>query len=93
MIKTYYIEVQGKVQGVGFKYYTLNKALELNIKGTVKNARDDIVEIICQGSEKQINKFISEIQKGPVLSVITNIIIEEQTKSNNVKFIDFKIIS
>lgn len=44
----------GRVQGVGFRFFTLQQAGKLGIKGTVRNRIDGSVEVIAQGSENQI---------------------------------------
>lgn len=45
MQKAAFIHVFGRVQGVGFRYYTNMKALELHIKGFVENKPDGSVYI------------------------------------------------
>ena len=70
-MKTIYIYIEGKVQEVGFRYFTLQKATVYNIKGTVKNnLTRRSVEIYCQGKGKDLEQFINKLRKGPALSVI-----------------------
>lgn len=45
----------GRVQGVGFRFFTLQQAGKLDLKGTVRNCIDDSVEVIAQGTEDQIS--------------------------------------
>ncbi|MFT4303294.1 MAG: acylphosphatase [Candidatus Woesearchaeota archaeon] len=85
---TYHIIVEGRVQGVGFRYFTMTKALKYHIKGSVQNIKNS-VEIYCQGEKETINKFINDIRKGPQLSLITNFIINEVKIQD---FKDFKIL-
>ena len=47
--------VFGRVQGVGFRFFTLQQAGKLGLKGTVRNCIDDSVEVIAQGTEDQIS--------------------------------------
>ena len=44
----------GRVQGVGFRFFTLQQAGKLGLKGIVRNRIDGSVEVIAQGSENQI---------------------------------------
>ena len=69
----YEIKVTGRVQGVGFRFYAFNKALEIGIKGWVKNSRDYGVEVVAQGSETDVNTFIDYLQIGPPLARVDKI--------------------
>jgi acylphosphatase len=50
MSKQVRIIVEGRVQGVSFRYYTEGKAKELQLKGTVRNLSNGSVEIVARGS-------------------------------------------
>ncbi|PKP49853.1 MAG: hypothetical protein CVT92_14890 [Bacteroidetes bacterium HGW-Bacteroidetes-1] len=45
MIKAVIIQIFGRVQGVGFRYYTVHKAMELGVYGFVQNKGDGSVYI------------------------------------------------
>lgn len=68
-----YIRVYGLVQGVGFRFFVLEKANLFNIKGSVKNLDDGSLEIIAQGSEQSLTRFLSFVKIGPLLSRIENL--------------------
>jgi acylphosphatase len=76
-IKTYRVILSGRVQGVGFRYFVESIAPEYNIKGYVRNTFNRKVEVVCQGEEGDLEKFINEIKKGPSFSFVTNAEIEE----------------
>ncbi|HKI88828.1 MAG TPA: acylphosphatase, partial [Draconibacterium sp.] len=61
----YEINIKGRVQGVGFRYFTQKKANEFHIKGWVKNSPDGRVEIVAQGDETDVNTFIDHLKMGP----------------------------
>lgn len=65
MIKHYNIHVSGKVQGVGFRYHTRMKAIELKIKGFVQNKPDRSVYIEAEGEEETLNEFLAWCKHGP----------------------------
>lgn len=69
----YSIIVDGRVQGVGFRYFTQMEAFKLELTGWVKNLIDDKVKIEVQGSETKVLKFISSIKRGNGFSRIDNI--------------------
>ena len=60
--KAYKIAVKGKVQHVGFRYWTECQALKLNIKGFVKNSVDEsIVELEVEGTSDRMEAFLKAI--------------------------------
>ena len=69
----YEIKIIGKVQGVGFRYFTHQKATEIGIIGWVKNSRDGGVLIIVQGDKIDLNTFINYLQIGPARARVDNI--------------------
>lgn len=60
----YYIVVEGRVQGVGFRYFCQMNASNLNLTGWVRNMDNGMVEMEVQGDEKILIKFINIISKG-----------------------------
>ncbi len=70
------ITVMGYVQGVGFRYYIYRNAVRIGIVGYVKNLFNGNVFIECEGSEAQLEEFISITKCGPISSDVTNIDIE-----------------
>ena len=78
MNKAYHILIEGKVTGVGFRFATYKKAHELtNLCGYVKNANHYIVEVVIQGDEVEVNKFIHWLQKGPSTARVDKLQINE----------------
>ncbi|MDD3403087.1 MAG: acylphosphatase [Hespellia sp.] len=57
-----HIIFHGRVQGVGFRYYAVNKARALGASGWVKNLYDGTVEMEIQGTELQIEELILFLQ-------------------------------
>lgn len=88
-VKSVYIVVKGRVQGVGFRYFALYKAEELNIAGWVRNTSDGKVEIEATGEPDNINTFIDRVRIGPARSVIESISISEFTTART--FTNFSI--
>jgi len=67
------IRVYGKVQGVGFRYYTHKKAVEFNITGFVQNKSDGSVYIEAEGEEEKLDAFILWCNEGPGWARITKV--------------------
>jgi acylphosphatase len=89
-IKTYKILVSGRVQGVGFRYFSQSRASKYNIKGFIRNIYDNKVEIVCQGEEEELEQFINEVRKGPAFSVVSDIEKEEIKKPQKYNSFDIK---
>ena len=65
MKKTASIKISGKVQGVGFRYYTKKKAEECSINGFVQNKADGSVYIEAHGEKIDVETFTDWCKKGP----------------------------
>ncbi|MEE4256679.1 MAG: acylphosphatase [Bacteroidales bacterium] len=65
MLKTHSIKVYGKVQGVGFRFYTQKTAVEMGVKGYVKNERDGSVYIEAEAPADIIESFLHWVSEGP----------------------------
>ena len=77
-MKRLHIFVAGIVQGVGFRFFTDRVAKELNIKGFVKNLPDGRVEIVAEGEEEALNKFLERIREGPRLAKVEKVDVREE---------------
>ena len=65
-IKTYKVLLSGRVQGVGFRYFTESVADKYSVKGYVKKTPEGKVEMLCQGEEEEVRTFIDEAGRGPL---------------------------
>jgi acylphosphatase len=52
---------EGWVQGVGFRFSAERAALSLGLKGWVRNLPDGGVEVVCEGGEEELKKFLEKI--------------------------------
>jgi acylphosphatase len=57
--------VRGRVQGVGFRWYTERAALREGLHGWVRNAPDGAVEIEVEGDLEAVARFEAAIAQGP----------------------------
>jgi acylphosphatase len=90
IIKTYKVLLSGRVQGVGFRYFTESVADKYGIKGYVKNTPDGEVEVLCQGKEENVRIFIDDISRGPSFSVITGIAKQDIIDSKSYNIFEIK---
>ena len=57
--------VSGRVQGVGYRYWTVGEARRLGLDGWVRNLTDGRVEILVLGAEEQVERLESACHGGP----------------------------
>jgi acylphosphatase len=57
--------VRGRVQGVGFRWYVLNHAQSLGIRGWVANTSDGSVEVVGLATSATLDEFDALLEKGP----------------------------
>lgn len=57
--------VHGNVQGVGFRWWTRSRALELGLTGYAKNLADGRVEVVAEGAEGDVEKLKTLLEEQP----------------------------
>lgn len=57
------LHFSGRVQGVGFRYHTLQLAKGFEVSGHVKNLSDGRVLVEAEGSEDEVIGFRAEIEE------------------------------
>lgn len=78
-VKSVYILISGRVQGVGFRYFTQYKAREFQIFGWARNTPDGKVEIEASGELKNLEAFIDWMKTGPTRAVIKTFTVSDIT--------------
>ena len=53
--------ISGQVQGVGFRWWTRARALELGLVGWAKNLPDGRVEVVCEGSRYACEALLARL--------------------------------
>lgn len=89
-MKTIKAVVSGKVQGVGYRMSTRNRAKQLNLRGYVQNLNNGNVEIVARGEDASVNSLIEWAKSGPPSAVVDNLEIEVVSE-NLEEFEDFTI--
>lgn len=88
-MKSVYIQIGGRVHGVGFRYFAQVKASELGISGWVCNTLDEKVEIEAEGEPENLELFLDWMKIGPARAIIRTYLVSEITPVRN--FTDFSI--
>lgn len=84
--------ISGKVQGVGFRFFTEQIANNMKLKGFVKNLNDGRVEIVAFfNTNEQMKKFEKLLKNGNKYSNIENIEKKPLDEGYPFQFNSFKI--
>lgn len=59
------LRITGRVQGVGFRWFTRRSADDLGVRGSVRNRPDGSVEIHAEGTESSLERFEERVRRGP----------------------------
>ena len=79
------IVVHGRVQGVCFRYFIKEKAMDIGLNGYVRNLEGDKVEIVAEGTEEKIREIIKHARIGPPLARVLEINIDYSEPTNEYK--------
>jgi acylphosphatase len=81
--------VYGKVQGVGFRYFSQMKAVQYDVRGWVKNSEEGAVEILAEGTQGNLDLFIEDVRRGNPFSKVNDVIVQDTNKTDSYQ--SFKI--
>lgn len=62
----------GFVQGVGFRFTTIDIARSYAVAGFVRNTEDGAVEVVAEGDEETLKGFVEAIQLSPLRRYINS---------------------
>jgi acylphosphatase len=72
-----HLNIRGRVQGVGFRYFMLHTAQELHVTGWVCNRADGSVEAVISGPPDAVHAMLERARRGPGHAAVTNIDVTE----------------
>ncbi|MCE9592718.1 MAG: acylphosphatase [Planctomycetes bacterium] len=80
------VGIRGLVQGVGFRYHTLDRARTLGLVGWVRNRLDGTVEAWVQGDEARVAEMLAWLKGGPRAARVERLDVDEETPGAFVTF-------
>ena len=60
-----HLEIRGRVQGVGFRWFVVEAANDLKLAGWVRNKSNGNVEIAASGPAEDLTRFQAAVKSGP----------------------------
>lgn len=82
-------QVHGLVQGVGFRWFVLQRARELGVRGHARNLPDGSVEVVAVGRPQQLDELVQHLQVGSRASRVDAV--DCQTLAPQPLYDDFEI--
>ena len=68
--------VDGRVQGVGFRYFTQERAVLLGLTGWVRNRWNGTVELVAEGPRADLDTLLQAVRRGPHAGTTRNVRID-----------------
>lgn len=79
--------IRGKVQGVGFRFFVSRCAVNIGVRGSVRNLSDGRVKVIAEGELSLISDFEKIVFKGPPKARVEDVeVFEIQAIANRKSF-------
>jgi acylphosphatase len=78
MKKSYRIQIEGMVQGVGFRFHARRQAHSLGISGWVKNQPDGSVWILAEGDPMNLEQFLAWCHEGPRSARVHHVSVQQE---------------
>ena len=72
------VRIEGRVQGVGYRYWTERVAGDLGLDGWVRNRRDGAGEALFAGSPDDVAEMLERCRDGPPAAQVTSVTILEE---------------
>jgi len=70
------LRIEGRVQGVSYRAWTVDEAIARGLTGWVRNRRDGWVEALLVGEIVEVDAMIEACHRGPALARVTAVIVE-----------------
>jgi len=71
------VEVRGRVQGVGYRWFTRGAAEQHGVTGWVRNRRDGSVEAELHGTDAEVRAVLTSMGQGPPGARVDDIEVSE----------------
>jgi len=83
--------ISGRVQGVGFRYFTARLAVSHEICGFVRNLSSGDVEVYAEGDDESLAAFVGRLKIGPSCAIVTRVS-ENHVPIISAQFNNFEIL-
>ena len=79
-VRTVRVRIEGRVQGVGYRYWAERTAAGLGLSGWVRNRRDGSVEAVLSGTPEVLARMLDLCRSGPPAAEVDAVTSAEETE-------------
>ena len=83
--------VQGRVQGVGFRWFVEREASQIGLRGWVRNTEEGDVEIVAAGAAADLDRLRACLRRGPRGSRVDRLVEHALDESEGKELSTFRI--
>jgi acylphosphatase len=65
--------VHGRVHGVGYRYFVIEEANALRLRGYVRNMPNGTVEVIAEGPRPLLERLLEALRRGPPAAYVEDV--------------------
>ena len=65
--------ITGRVQGVSFRYFVVEQAQSLALRGWVRNRHNGDVEVLAEGSRHTLEQLLQALYQGPPMAQVRQV--------------------
>ncbi len=84
-----HVWIHGRVQGVGFRAFVQQNAIQIGVTGWVRNVGYNTVEAVAEGTKEQTEDFLRMVKRGPLASRVEDA--REEWKKTTREFKYFRV--
>jgi acylphosphatase len=81
--------IDGRVQGVNFRWYAQRKAKSLGLRGWIRNLSDGRVEALFEGEETTVSEALEWCKRGPPQARVDTVAVRYEEPEG--RFSDFQV--
>ncbi len=79
-----HVTISGRVQGVGYRAWTVDTARKLGLLGWVRNRTNGTVEAEFQGDDIKVHRMIEKCHEGPYMARVIDIAVSDKKASGEI---------
>ena len=84
-ISAFFARVEGRVQGVGFRYTCMHEGQRLGLSGWVRNVPRGNVEVLAEGAEEKLEILSQWLHRGPFGARVDTVYFEKRPPTGKYK--------
>lgn len=85
-MRAVHLHISGRVQGVGYRYWTVKQARRLGLCGWVRNRPNGSVEAQAWGAEDAVSSLIEACHQGPIAARVDAVDVRECSAGDDTNF-------